>query len=103
MLPTASNTTSSIKHNKMKKQDVRYGQNIVHKDGTITKVHHVDDDNKVHFFAFMAKDNKGVPGLGDGMIVHNNDYSKVYGSVDEYRPSSPSESLKMERWIISKS
>lgn len=33
----------------MKKEDVRYAQNIVHNDGTIIKVHHIDDDNKVHF------------------------------------------------------
>lgn len=87
----------------MKKQDVRYGQNIVHKDGTITKVHHVDDQNRVHFFAFMKKDNNGAPGEGDGMIIHNNDYSKIYGVVDDYCPASPSEIKKIEKWIIRKS
>ena len=41
----------------MKKEDTRYGQNIVHNDGTIIKVHHIDDENKVHFFAFKTTKN----------------------------------------------
>lgn len=86
----------------MKKEDVRYGQNIVHNDGTIIKVHHIDNENKVHFFAFKTKGNNNVPGLGDGMIVHNDNYDNTYGVVDDCRPVSPSEKTMMERWIIQK-
>ena len=86
----------------MKKDDIRYGQNIVHNDGTIVKVHHVDEQDKVHFFAILTIGNKGVPGYGVGMIVHNDDYSKTYGSVDQFRPASPSEKTRIERWLIEK-
>lgn len=84
----------------MNRKDVRYAQNIVHNDGTIIKVHHIDDENRVHFFAFKTKGNQGSPGLGDGMIVHNDNYDNTYGIVDDCRPASPSELMMMERWII---
>jgi len=86
----------------MKKNDIRYGQNIVHNDGTIVKVHHVDEQNRVHYFAILTNGNKGVPGYGVGMIVHNDDYKLVYGTIDQFRPAAPSEKTRMERWLIEK-
>lgn len=75
----------------MRREDVNYGQNIHSNDDTIIKVHHIGDNGEVHYFAY-ADNARGRMG--------KEPYKEFYGYIDQCYPTTPSESLWLERWII---
>lgn len=72
-----------------------YGQNIVSTlNGERIKVHHVDSEGRVFYFAYMSAD------FSDGLVIHNESYDQYSGFIRDYRPATREESLEFERWII---
>lgn len=73
-----------------------YGQNIIHNDGTIVKVHHVSPEGKVYYYAFWIKSTNHFQ-FGE------TPYDREYGFITDFEPLSREDSLEFERVIINNS